>query len=422
MSKVSLSNFIESYGDGIHGTPTYDISGDYYFINGNNLENGKIRIDSDTPKISLEEFNRIQRPLGDNSLLISINGTLGKIALYDGEKIALGKSACYVNIKKGCNKYFVKYILSTKEFQKYIQIVAHGSTIKNLAPSQIAEYSFEFPDTNKPDKIASVLKVLDDKIANNNAINAELEALAKTIYDYWFLQFEFPNEEGLPYKSSGGRMVWSEELKREIPEGWEVKNIRAVCDIVDCLHSKKPDYSFEDENYYLLQLENLTSSGYIDLSEKYFITKEDYLNWTSKIEIQENDFVITNAGRTGAVGMIPAGVKCALGRNFTAIRPKMINPYYLRMFLQSPYMEMQIKSNLDSGAFFKSFNVKSIKEILVLVPDTHTLTRASEIFTFLVKKIEQQIAENRELAALRDWLLPMLMNGQVGFKEEVTST
>lgn len=105
-----------------------------------------------------------------------------------------------------------------------MQLVATGSTIKNLAPSQVANYEFELKDNVDKYKVSNLLSSIDNKIENNNKINAELESLAKTIYDYWFLQFEFPNEEGKPYKSSGGKMVWNKELKREIPEGWAVKN------------------------------------------------------------------------------------------------------------------------------------------------------------------------------------------------------
>ena len=381
----------------------------------NAVDGGKYPFFTCAPEpLAIDEF-----AFDDDVILLAGNNANGTfhIQRYHGKFNAYQRTYVLA-AKDGYNIDYIYYSLklSLVQFQKASQ----GSQTKFLTKLILNSFQIRNLPFDIQTKLSSVLRCIDDKISNNNSINSELESLAKTIYDYWFLQFEFPNEEGLPYKSSGGKMVWSEELKREIPEGWEVKNIRAVCDIVDCLHSKKPDYSFEDENYYLLQLENLTSSGYIDLSEKYFITKEDYLNWTSKIEIQENDFVITNAGRTGAVGMIPAGVRCALGRNFTAIRPTKINPYYLRMFLQSSYMEMQVKSNLDSGAFFKSFNVKSIKEIQVLIPGQKILERASDIFSYLVKKIELELSENRELADLRDWLLPMLMNGQVGFKEEAT--
>ena len=208
-------------------------------------------------------------------------------------------------------------------------------------------------------------------------------------------------------------MVWNEELKRDIPEGWEVTNILNVCDIVDCLHSKKPSYCFENEKYYLLTLENLAKDGHIDLSKKFYISKADYDIWTSKIEVREGDFVVTNAGRAGDFGRIPEGVNCAIGRNLTAIRPKAIDSVYMYMFLNSPFVQSQVMNNLDQGSFFMSFNVHAIRKLNVLIPDNQTLRMASTYFTSIIKRSEDLNAENQQLTSLRDFLLPMLMNGQV---------
>ena len=215
-------------------------------------------------------------------------------------------------------------------------------------------------------------------------------------------------------------MVWNEELKREIPDGWNVRSISDICDIVDCLHSKKPEYCFENSDCYLLTLENLTKEGHIDLSEKFYISRADYDMWISKIELQEGDFVITNAGRAGDIGRIPKNVHCAIGRNLTAIRPKKISSIYLNMFLHSYYIQTQIMSNLDQGSFFTSFNVHAIKKLMVLVPNESMMETAIHKFTDIVNRIEDLNAENQELASLRDFLLPMLMNGQVTVKKGET--
>jgi type I restriction enzyme S subunit len=108
-------------------------------------------------------------------------------------------------------------------------------------------------------------------------------------------------------------------------------------------------------------------------AELRFFSCEDYQTWTAKIEVHGGDFVVTNAGRTGAIGIVPEGVKCAIGRNMTAIRPVEVPSLYMSQFLNSPYMQRFVASNLDESSFFKSFNVKSIKKINVLVPDSHVL-------------------------------------------------
>jgi type I restriction enzyme S subunit len=269
------------------------------------------------------------------------------------------------------------------------------------------------PELEVQHKIASVLSALNSKIELNNRINAELEAMAKTIYDYWFVQFDFPDKNGMPYKSSGGKMVWNEELKREIPEGWEVESIEKCCSIIDCLHSKKSDLIFEEEQYYLLQLENIKDDGLIDLTNKYFVTKDEYKKWTTRIEVIDGDILITNAGRVAATAQIPKGIKAGIGRNITAIRPLSINPTYLFLSFGGIDIQSQIKLNTDSGAFFTSFNVKGIKKLQILRPNSKIEERFEELALPLRRKRELNIKENQKLTELRDWLLPMLMNGQV---------
>ena len=407
---------MDGYGDGLHGTPTYSDDGTYFFINGNNLENNGIQISADTLRISEDEYQKIKRPLTNNTILLSINGTLGKLAFYNGEKIALGKSACFLNIKNDVDKRYIKYVLSSKEFKKYMLTVASGSTIKNFAPKQAAEYEFFAPDLPTQKKIAEVLSCIDDKIALNNKTNTELENMAKTIYDYWFTQFDFPNKNGHPYKTSGGQMVYNETLKREIPAGWEVKNILDCCKVIDCLHSKKPDYCYEDENCYLLQLENLIDLKLIDLTNKYYVSKKDYETWTSKTKVKQGDLVVTNAGRVGGVSRIPNYIETGIGRNMTSIRPISISEYLLCYFFSSSDCDKQIRQNTDQGSFFQSLNVKGIKKLNLTIPPKEI----QEKFDSLVGKIRLQIEsnhkENEELTKLRDYLLPLLMNGQIKVK------
>ena len=288
---------------------------------------------------------------------------------------------------------------------------------KNLNTNDIKNYLINLPNKITQQNIVNFLCSIDEKIELNNKINLKLEKIAKTLYEYWFVQFDFPDENERPYKSSGGKIVYDEILKRDIPVGWEVENISKYCNIIDCLHSKKPDFCYEANNLYLLQLENLTNDGYIDITNKYYISKDDYKSWTQKIEIQENDFVFTNAGRTGAFGKIPKYIKCALGRNLTAIRPISISPYYLRMYFGSNDMRQQVLSNLDCGAFFKSFNVKSIKLIALLIPQENILNNFILKISPIIKQIETNNIETQFLTEVRDFLLPMLMNGQVTIRQ-----
>jgi type I restriction enzyme S subunit len=316
---------------------------------------------------------------------------------------------------------YLKYYLQTHSVRatvakKYVS----GSALPRIILKNFGEIDIVYKDLPTQQKIASVLTALDSKIELNNRINSELEAMAKTLYDYWFVQFDFPiyNQDGTlsgaeGYKTSGGTLVWNEELKREIPEGWEVESIEKCCSIIDCLHSKKSDLVYENQQSYLLQLNNILDNGLIDLTEKYYVTKTEYNKWTTRIEVVDGDIVITNAGRVAATAQIPMGIKAGIGRNITAIRPVNINPTYLFLSFQGADIKSQIKLNTDSGAFFTSFNVKGIKKLQLIRANKNIEEQFEEMVLPIRRQRELNNNSNQKLTELRDWLLPMLMNGQV---------
>jgi len=165
--KVSLESISTKIGDGLHGTPKYDDSGEFYFINGNNLSDGKILIKEDTKRISSIEYDKIKKELNDKTVLVAINGTIGNIGLYRDELVALGKSACYINTNEKAEKLFVRYVLANQDFQIYARDFATGSTIKNLGLKAIRDYNFNLPPLPTQRKIASILSAYDDLIENN---------------------------------------------------------------------------------------------------------------------------------------------------------------------------------------------------------------------------------------------------------------
>lgn len=168
-------------------------------------------------------------------------GLLGSTALVPEDDIYLHNQRIgLITVNdKIADKNYVNYLFRTQSVRKQIRDTASGSKVKHTSPEKMYEVEVNIPKIGIQKKIGNLLKTLDEKIQNNNKINAELEAMAKTLYDYWFLQFEFPNEEGKPYKSSGGKMVWSEELNREIPEGWKVELLGNILSPVPCTKKYK---------------------------------------------------------------------------------------------------------------------------------------------------------------------------------------
>lgn len=350
-----------------------------------------------------------------NSVLFTCSASVGIVSI-NTENLCTNQTFIGLVPSPNIDKDYLYYLL--KLHKKSFLNLASVTTIPYISRLKFEEFEVDIFNRKYQTKIASVLSSLDSKIELNNKINAELEAMAKTIYDYWFVQFDFPNAKGEPYKTSGGKMVWNEYLKREIPEGWEVKSIEECCQIVDCLHSKKPESVFEDEKYYLLQLENLLDNGLIDITNKYYVSEKDYKIWTSRIEMKEHDILITNAGRVAATTQVPKEIITGIGRNITAIRPTSISPTYLFQSFKGIDIIRQIKNNTDSGAFFQSFNVKGIKQLKFLIPSTKIENEFEKTSYSLRRKRELNLLENQQLASLRDWLLPMLMNGQVKVGDE----
>lgn len=162
--EVLLTDITTKIGDGLHGTPKYDNGGEYYFINGNNLVNGKIIIKEDTKRVNESEYLKHSKPINERTLLLGINGTIGNVAYYKNEQCMLGKSACYMNFNSEVDLKFIYYTLVSKDFQNYIEGIATGTTIPNVPLKGLREYSFKLPPLPEQTAIASVLSSLDDKI------------------------------------------------------------------------------------------------------------------------------------------------------------------------------------------------------------------------------------------------------------------
>jgi len=368
------------------------------------------RIDGSFPVISsggITGYHNLFKSKGEG-VIIGRVGTLGDVYYYNGKFWPHNNSLYIYDFKENYPKYVYYLIKCLGNLS-----ISGTSTVPAINRNVLHEIVLPFIELPLQYKVADCLYSIDSKIEVNNKINQELEAIAKTLYNYWFVQFDFPDANGKPYKTSGGKMVFNDELKREIPEGWEVEKLSSSSQIIDCLHSKKSDYLFENKECYLLQLENIKKDGLIDLTKKYYVSKDEYKRWTTRIEVQDSDLVITNAGRVAGLSQIPKNVKAGIGRNITAIRPSTIQPTFLYYTFQGAEMERQIKLNTDKGAFFKSLNVRGIKELFVVRPTKTLEDKFENIALKHRRKRESNSIQNQKLTELRDWLLPMLMNGQV---------
>lgn len=403
--KSSLDALCSKIGDGVHGTPQYVETSEYPFINGNNLKQGFIQISSDTKRVSLSEFQRYFIELDENTLLLSINGTLGSLAKYRGESVILGKSAAYIKCSS-IHVDFLYFYLQLKSVQEQMWNVATGSTIKNLSLASIRSLQIPTPTAIEQKKIAAVLSTLDAKIDCNNRINAELEAMAKTLYDYWFVQFDFPDVNGKPYKSSGGKMVYNATLKREIPAGWQHSTIGETfrTHLGGTPSRDVGGYWKPGEVHWLSSGEN-PSTFVVAPDEQ--ISTLGLQNSPAKLLPQGTVILsIVRHLRASILGIEAATNQSVVGVVETdKLKHCFIYPYLVR--------EIPRLMALRTGAQQPHINKGVLDESPLVIPADTALSAYTSKAAPLFLRIQNNLQQNMELARLRDWLLPLLMNGQV---------
>ncbi len=313
------------------------------------------------------------------------------------------------------NGQFLHYWLNTKQAKRYFENNAGGSGQRcTLVLDCIKSTPLYLPNLSTQEKIAKVLSDLDAKIELNNKINRELEAMAKTLYDYWFVQFDFPNEQGKPYKSSGGKMVYNAELKREIPEGWEVKKLGSLGEF-------KNGVNYDPSNpgeiaCPIINVRNISAS-------KIFIQNEDldiiYLSESDvrKYSVNEGSIIIARSGIPGATRLIADIAENTLYCGF-AIHFKLndlTNKIPVFYFLKS--LEEHIQSG-SGGTILKNVNQGTLNSLNITLPkNNQIILKFNKIINPIFGNINLIHKQNQQLSSLRDWLLPMLMNGQVTVKE-----
>jgi type I restriction enzyme S subunit len=405
LKTFKLKEISLSIGSGI--TPSR--SNENYWLNGTipwlkTEQLGEHKIYSTTEKITklaLKETSIKIFPVDTLSIAMYGEGkTRGNISILK-TAMATNQACCNVIIDKQKSDYeYVYYYLKTK----YIQLRQLSSGVrKNLNSNDIKEFEVKLPDLETQQKIAAVLSSLDSKIELNNKINSELEAMAKTLYDYWFVQFDFPDSDGKPYKTSGGKMVWNDELKREIPDGWEVSSLKDIVELVkgnvnpSDIKQNTPYVGLEHIGRKTIVLSDWANSELAN-SEKTAFKKHDIL--FGKIRPYFHKVAVaTFDGITSTDTII--------------LRPKE-NIYFglaLQIVFTDKFIEIATQSSTGSKMPRADWNV--LQDYKFPIPKSDLLKPFQNIFESALNKIGISVIENQTLSELRDWLLPMLMNGQV---------
>ena len=317
------------------------------------------------------------------------------------------------------------YYVFTQLGQELESAGGGGSVYTNVSKSRFSAIEISVPrDIQQQRAIAHILGTLDDKIGLNRRMNETLETIARALFKSWFVDFDpvrtkaEGRDPGLPkHLADVFPDSFEESELGEIPEGWSVTALDEVTDIVDCLHSKKPER--KEYGRPLLQLWNIRNDGLVDMSDSYYIGEADYRLWVSRMEASPGDCVITNVGRVGVVAQVPEGLRAALGRNMTGIRCKAAFqfPTFLIECLLSDTMRNEIVLKIDTGTILDALNVRNIPKLRVVRSSPEVLQRFEELTRPLRARMEKNLAESRTLAVLRDTLLPKLMSRELRFRD-----
>ena len=348
-----------------------------------------------------------------NDILLNITGDSIARCTVVPEEILPARVNQHVSIIRCKNTEESKYVMYYLQYMKkyLLQISKVGGTRNALTKEAIGKLPIKISD--ECNEISKILDNIDQKIQINNQINQELEAMAKTLYDYWFVQFDFPDQNGKPYKSSGGKMVYHPELKREIPEGWGVEKLGELIQLERGVTYAKSDIVEKTTNDAIgvLRATNITGNV-MDLNDLVYLTK-DIIN--NKQIIKQNETLI----------VMSSGSKEHLGKNainyyeevigFGAFCSKIVPQKYsayINTFLQSSEFKGYLLKQ-SMGTNINNLTNSDILDCRIILPNEEILDKFENMIEKNIKLISNNYIQNQELTQLRDWLLPMLMNGQV---------
>ena len=428
MNKYKLKDCIELVIDYRGKTPK-KLGGDWVekgkrVISALNVHNGVIDNEDKIRCVSNEIYSKwmkieIQR---NDCLIASEGASLGENAIWDSdEKIVLGQRLYAIRTNNNVlDPWYLAMYMQTDKFRQQVNQISTGSTVLGISQPNLLSLELLLPDIETQRKVGKLYKCIFRKITINEKINKELEAILKDIYNYWFLQFEFPNEEGKPYKSSGGNMIWNEKLKMEIPKGWDVEKLEKNINLINGI-----SYTTENiKNYVGTPMINLSS---IDIKKNYKANEIKFFegSYNTEKEVFCGDMLIActdltrNADIIGSPILVPDEYEKYL---YTMDLVKLevvngkINPLYLYAALRTDFYCEYIKK-YASGTNVLHLNTDGIKEFKMIIPTRGIQDKFARIIEIYHNKKCNLIRENKVLISLKEFILPLLSSGQIEIRK-----
>jgi type I restriction enzyme S subunit len=351
-------------------------------------------------------------------LIFTQRGTIGQVALVPNvgpERYLISQSQMKLSVDSDkADALFLYYVFSGLEQQQYIQVNAIRTGVPHTNLGILRNTPLLLPPLADQKKIAAAVGLLDSKIELNHRINAELEGMAKLLYDYWFVQFEFPLSAaqakalgnprltGKPYKSSGGKMTHAPELKREIPDGWEVGNLLDIATFTNGIACQK--YPQTDEDFLRVIKIKEMRDGFTDNSET--VTPEV----PEKVVVNDGDILFSWSASLEV--MIWAGGKGALNQHIFKVTSQKYPRSYCYFTLMNYLQHFKMLADLRKTTM-GHITREHLEQSRIAIPPKDLTEILESKLNPILEQVVNHHQQNQELTTLRDWLLPLLMNGQV---------
>lgn len=391
--------------DGPHATPTKTESGPVYLGIDAITEDGRLN-EADFAHLSVEDYKKWTRRVTpmEGDIVFSYEATLGRyVVIPKGFYGCLGRRLAVIrNRSKSINTKWLYYYFRSPEWAAFIRRnTIKGSTVNRISVEDFPNYTIPAVKREQQDQIVGILGAIDKKISTNNAVNDNLAQQAKLFYEYWFTQFDFPDENGKPYRTSGGQMQWTDTLKRNIPIGWRVVPFLEVASWESNSQPPKRDFIYEPREGYIRFIQN---RDYDSSAHKTYIPLTKSLSIVDRYDILMDKYGDAGAVRYGIEGAF----NVALGK---------INVHdknhreYVRSFLASDSIYNYLHNSCMASTR-ASLNESNLAMLNIAIPDEPVVAKYEELLRKMRDIILKNNDETAKLIELRDWLLPMLMNGQ----------
>lgn len=415
MKRIAIKEVCEVY-DGPHATPKKTDNGPVYLGIDAITEDGMLD-PSQFAHLSEEDYVKWTKRVTpqENDIVFSYEATLGRYAVIPKNFYGcLGRRLAIVRIiNDELNAKWLYYYFRSPEWTSFIKNqTVKGSTVDRISIEEFPEYTIPVISLEDQNKIVDVLDKIDRKIADNKKINDYLEEMAKALYDYWFVQFDFPNENGKSYKSSGGKMVNANG--HIIPEGWTFCKVQDIISNICTGLNPRDNFKLGTGDIKYITVKNLTTNGTLDFTGCDTIDESARAIVHNRSDIQIGDILFASIAPLGRCYLIQSEpIDWDINESVFSIRANtdIVTPSFLYLYFMSDAFIKRATSS-STGSIFKGIRINTLLETELCVPPLSVILKFEERLASTFPLKSKNYEEIQRLSNLRDWLLPMLMNGQ----------